>query len=64
MNLVPRESRQSVLSLLHLGVVEPCLVADAIGVQILLHCEEAVQRTFLHFVLLAEFLDARLLSID
>ena len=64
MNLVTRECCESVLSLLHFGIVKPCLIADAILVKVLLHCEEAVQRTLLHFVLFAEFLDAGLLSVD
>ena len=64
MNLVTRECGKSVLSLLHFSVVQPCLVADAILVKVLLHREEAVQGTLLHFVLFAEFLDAGLLSVD
>ena len=64
MNLVARECCKSVLSLLHFRVVQPCLVADAILVKVLLHREEAVQGALLHFVLFAEFLDAGLLSVD
>ena len=42
MDLVPGERCEPVLSLLYLCVVEPSLVADAVGVEVLLHGEKAV----------------------
>ena len=64
MDLVPSVSCESVLSFLDLMVEKPSFHADTIVIQVLLHCEEAVQTTFLQLINLVKVLDAALLCVN